>query len=68
MPKTYVPVQFYAGPLDGYVSDLLAEAVAELPREWWPKTMRHCGFYELIVEDHGDHRFCGYRWHEGGRA
>ena len=66
MPKSHVPVRFYAGPLDGYVSDLLAEAASELPTEWWPKSMRKCGFYELTAEDHGN-LYC-YRWHEAGRT
>lgn len=66
MPEdSHVAVEFYAGPLDGYVSELIAEAAPELPLEWWPKTLRTGGFYELTVEDHGDHFFYSYRWHEG---
>jgi hypothetical protein len=63
-----VAVEFLAGPLDGWVSELATDAAPDLPGEWWPQSMRHRGFYRLTVENHGDHDFYCYRWHEAGRA
>lgn len=68
MTTDTVAVEFLAGPLDGYASRLTTAAAPELPLEWWPKPLQTCGFYELTVEDHGDHNFYLYLWHEAGRT
>ena len=63
-----VEVEFLAGPLDGWVSTLTTDQAPDLPEEWWPRTVRPCGFYELSLSSHRSNDLYTYRWHEAGRG